>query len=261
MQPKLVTEGKCLYCEKSISKSVFNKHLQAHLNEKIETNKPGKSFLIKVETEKAWGPMPYFLFLWMDGEAKLSVLDDFLRAIWLECCGHMSSFTKVGHKKVKGGMWNFFEAQELLEKGKTKEYEDLMELSKGELPQSRKVKELFSKDLQIDYLYDFGSSTALLMSIVVEYPIKADQKVVLLSRNTIPDIKCQVCKKNMASKICTAHEYDENNLFCESCAKKHEKTCDDFADYASLPLVNSPRAGGCAYEGGTIDIERDTRKV
>lgn len=261
MNTKLTTEGKCLYCENSISKSLFNKHLQAHLTEKTKTNKPGKSFLIKVETEKAWGPTPYFLYLWMDGDAKLNVLDDFLRKIWPECCGHMSSFTVVGAKKIKGGMWDFFEAQDLLEKGKTKKYENLMETSKGELPKSSKVKDKFYKDLQLDYLYDFGSTTALLISVLAEYPIAADEKIVLLTRNTIPEIKCGVCNKNIATKICTAHAYEENNLFCESCATKHQKTCEDFADYAALPLVNSPRAGVCSYDGGTIDCERDNYEI
>jgi len=30
-----------------------------------------------------------------------------------------------------------------------------------------------------------------------------------------------------------------------------------YADYAAMPVVNSPRMGVCAYEGGTIDRERD----
>lgn len=257
MTTKPTTEGKCLYCNQNISKSLFNKHLQKHLNEKIKTNKPGKSFLLKVETEKAWGPTPYFLFLWMDGEAKLSVLDDFLRDIWLECCGHMSSFTDIAAKKTNGGMWDFSEVNSLLQKGKIKEYEKLMEENTGELPKSAKVSAKFHKGLQLDYQYDFGSTTSLFISVVAEYPIKGDDKIVLLTRNNIPDIKCGVCNEKNATKICTAHGYDETNLFCESCAKKHKKECDDFADYASMPFVNSPRAGVCAYEGGTIDIERD----
>jgi hypothetical protein len=46
-------------------------------------------------------------------------------------------------------------------------------------------------------------------------------------------------------------------LFCDKCAKKHAKKCEDFEDYAALPVVNSPRMGVCAYEGGCIDTERD----
>lgn len=49
----------------------------------------------------------------------------------------------------------------------------------------------------------------------------------------------------------------EEDSFCEKCAEKHGKKCDDFADYAGMPVVNSPRCGVCGYEGGIIDLERD----
>jgi len=32
----------------------------------------------------------------MRGSATLTKLDDYLRAIWLECCGHLSKFTIGG---------------------------------------------------------------------------------------------------------------------------------------------------------------------
>jgi hypothetical protein len=51
--------------------------------------------------------------------------------------------------------------------------------------------------------------------------------------------------------------YDDDAEFCDKCAKKHAKKCEDFDDYASMPVVNSPRMGVCTYEGGVIDIERD----
>ncbi|MDR0835444.1 MAG: hypothetical protein LBN11_02540, partial [Tannerella sp.] len=53
------------------------------------------------------------------------------------------------------------------------------------------------------------------------------------------------------------HDWEEDGLFCDKCGKKHAKTCPDFEEYAALPVVNSPRMGMCAYEGGSIDIERD----
>lgn len=38
----------------------------------------------------------FWLDLEVRGEAQLQDLDDYLRAIWLECCGHMSAFTLGG---------------------------------------------------------------------------------------------------------------------------------------------------------------------
>lgn len=65
-------------------------------------------------------------------------------------------------------------------------------------------------------------------------------------------------KEKPSSYICTVHMYETDKcLFCTTCAKKHEKVCDDFEDYASMPVVNFPRMGVCGYGGGTIDVERD----
>jgi hypothetical protein len=146
---------------------------------------------------------------------------------------------------------------ELMIKGKQNEYEKLMENLNGEIPMSRKVNQLFSKDFKLEYEYDFGSTTALQLTVIDEYPIKADKKIVLLSRNEPPELLCHSCQKEYATQICTAHDYDEDCMFCDKCAKKHSKVCEDFEDYASMPVVNSPRMGVCGYDGGRIDVERD----
>ena len=43
----------------------------------------------------------------------------------------------------------------------------------------------------------------------------------------------------------------------EKYSAKHSEICDDFEDYAEMPVVNSPRMGECGYSGGEIDTERD----
>ncbi|HDR51364.1 MAG TPA: hypothetical protein ENN90_07050 [Mariniphaga anaerophila] len=50
---------------------------------------------------------------------------------------------------------------------------------------------------------------------------------------------------------------EKDAFFCETCSEKHAEECEDFADYAEMPVVNSPRMGECGYDGGTIDLERD----
>ena len=219
MQEKIKSEGKCFFCGKTFAKAGINRHLVTHLEEKAKGEKSGRSFLVKVETDKSWGTTPYFLSLWIDGETTLKTIDKFLRDIWLECCGHLSKFEDAGME--------------------------------------RKAKEVFEKGLLIDYEYDFGSSTLLTLAIADEYPMKADKKIVLLSRNEPLKIVCSLCGKAPATQICSVCMYDEDAQFCDKCAKKHAKTCEDFADYASIPIVNSPRMGVCAYEGGSIDKERD----
>ena len=257
MQEKQKSEGKCLFCGKTFAKAGINRHLATHLKEKVETGKPGKSFLVKVETSKRWGSSPYFLSLWIDGEAKMKVFDDFLRDIWLECCGHMSAFRNPKLKKSGYGMFDTMDAYDYLEQGNVAKYEKIMEEAAGEVPMSRKVKDALYSGLVLEYEYDFGSSTELTVTVIDEYPIKTDKKIVLLSRNEPLEIMCCMCGAVPATQICSVCMYDEEATFCDKCATKHAKKCEDFADYASMPVVNSPRMGVCAYEGGIIDTERD----
>lgn len=261
MKQKPKSEGKCIFCKQTFSKAAINRHLQKHLQEKTIQNKPGKSFLLNVETSPRWGSSGYFLRLWVDGDACIEDIDDFLRAIWLECCGHMSSFVNSDRKINRGGVWDFFEAEKLLESGKTKEYEKLMEEANGEIPKGRKAKVALHEGLALKYQYDFGSTTELRIVVVAEYPVKADDKIVLLSRNEPLKIDCDSCKTAPAVHLCVAHAWEEDSLFCSKCAKKHAKNCTNFEDYASFPVVNSPRMGVCAYTGGRIDKERDGTKI
>jgi hypothetical protein len=252
--------GECTYCKKTFAKQGIYRHLKTHLQKKALDSKPGKSFLLKVEPNPDyWNKNVYFLALWIDGDTEMDDLDTFLRKIWLECCGHLSAFTDLNRRKLSrgGSMWDFFEAQELLEAGKTEEYEDLMEQAKGEIPMGRKIKNAVFNGMKIEYKYDFGSSTNLLITVMDEYPCKADEPIVILSRNEPLGVKCDICATHFAVEICTAHDWEEPSQFCEKCAKKHVKTCADFADYAAMPIVNSPRMGVCDYRGGTIDLKRD----
>lgn len=255
---KIKSESKCLFCDKTFAKASINRHLQKHLSEKSLHNKPGKSFLLKIETNPRWGASPYFLSIWIDGEATMGVLDTFLRQIWLECCGHMSAFVLSAKKRQGGGMLDIMDAYELLDKGKVKEYEEIMEDVNGQVPLSRKTKNVFQKDLKLQYRYDFGSTTELQLTVVNDYPVKADQDLVLLSRNEPLELLCEKCDKSPAILICSVcNDYEDEGMFCSKCAKKHAKSCEDFDDYAAMPVVNSPRMGICGYGGGHVDVERD----
>ena len=255
MQEIIKSEGKCLFCGKTFAKVGINRHIATHLKEKEDFGKSGKSFFLKVETVKKYGNLPYFLSLWIDGEAKMKDLDTFLRNIWLECCGHLSAFRNPKTEKIYRR--NYFEAMELLENGKVKGYEKMMEDEDGEVPMSRKANDALYKGLTLEYEYDFGSSTQLTVTVIDEYSLKADKKIVLLSRNEPLQTICAVCGKATATQICTICIYEEEAVFCDTCAEKHTEKCEDFADYASMPIVNSPRMGVCGYTGGTIDVERD----
>ncbi|MDR1882289.1 MAG: hypothetical protein LBR26_05850 [Prevotella sp.] len=129
------------------------------------------------------------------------------------------------------------------------------ESENNEIPMTRKVKTVFSKEKKLKYAYGFGSTTSLQLIVLGEYKVKADGRIVLLSRDEPLEWLCDSCQKLPATQICTA-EWNAESMFCDKCAKEHAKTCSDFEDCA-LPVVNSPRMGICAYTGGWIDTERD----
>ena len=268
----LVSQGKCLFCGKMFSKRAISRHLATHLAKKEVSPPNGVSFHIKVENDKRYGSGPYFLNLLVDGEATLHDIDLFLRHIWLECCGHMSDFTVKGQQKEFG--WSAFyddDDEELDDEELDDDDLDDDDLDDDDLDDDDlddedddeddenqvPLREILSKGLEIIYKYDFGSTTELLITVYGEYSFKADEDIVLLSRNEPLEILCEKCHKKPATQICTACIYTNESAFCDSCAKNHAKTCEDFSEYAALPVVNSPRMAICAYSGGTIDIERD----
>ena len=244
MPTKISSQSKCIFCQKTFSKASLTRHLHTHLAEKVMSNKPGKSFHVKIESDTRWGSSPYFLHLWVDSNTALQKIDTLLRQIWLECCGHMSAFNYPQQKKISP--MNFLQA---FAKGKIHlgEYDDI--------DKNKKVSHIFREDLKLEYEYDFGSTTQLQLIVVKEFNIAADQPIVLLSRNEPLALLCEMCGKKPATQLCSVCK--DENTFCQACAKKHAKKCPDFAEYANMPIVNSPRMGVCAYEGGSIDIERD----
>lgn len=217
---QLKSQAQCPYCNKVYAKRSISRHLEGHLK-KMELHDSKSAFHLRVEAG------PFFLQLLMNSNSSLTTLDKFLRQIWLECCGHMSQFTV-------GGMWA------------------------TEIGKSRKAKDVFSFNKKVFYTYDFGSSTGLEIKVIAEHPIAAKGSVQLLTRNNPLAFMCHRCHTKPAEEICTAHYGDEDGwFFCEDCMELHSEDCSDAADYAAMPVVNSPRMGTCGYTGGSIDLERD----
>jgi CRISPR/Cas system-associated protein Cas10 (large subunit of type III CRISPR-Cas system) len=217
-EPKSV--GRCLYCDTLFSQTEIGKHLAKHLGEmeKASAGKPQSNYChIEVEA----GEM--FLHLLVKGDAPMKIIDGFLRDIWLECCGHLSGF---GHKNFKIKM------------------KDLVE-------------DVFQPKIKIFHDYDFGTTTRVFLNAKKQYQLNLRDKIILLSRNEPLKLMCTVCKKKPAINLCAVCWYEGPAFYCAACSVKHAETCEDFADYAEMPVVNSPRMGECGYTGGRIDKARD----
>jgi hypothetical protein len=220
MAKELTSEGKCLYCNQMFSQLEIGKHLAKHLAdmEKTDTGEKTQTFChVEVEADEM------FLHLLVKGAAAMKKIDNFLRDIWLECCGHLSDF---GHKNFKVSM-------------------------------NQKVEDIFEPGVKIFHDYDYGTTTRVLLKGLKQYQMNLKESIILLSRNEPLKRMCAICKKEPAINLCTVCNCEKYSFFCESCSQEHENICDDFADYSCLPVVNSPRMGECGYTGGSIDLERD----
>jgi len=154
----------------------------------------------------------YWLHLKVNTNTPLGSLDQFLRDIWLECCGHMSAF-RYGRNEV--GM-------------------------------NRRLKDVLEPGMELLYDYDFGSTTELLIKVLGEYsaPMEKNEPVQVLARNEAPSIPCDECGESSAVLICTECQWKGAGWLCQNCAEDHE--CDE---EMFLPVVNSPRTGVCGYTG------------
>jgi hypothetical protein len=171
---------------------------------------------------------PYWLDLDVKTNATMRQLDEFLRAIWLECCGHLSDFTVGQTRYVVMLSDDFF----------------------GPEPDERSMNARISAALPpvggtFAYEYDYGSTTNLRLKVVAQlYAPSRRNAVRLLARNDAPVWKCTECDER-ATSLCAYCSYQGDAFFCETHVDDH-----DCGEEAMLPVVNSPRMGVCGYTGG-----------
>ena len=100
---KIASTGVCDFCKGEFEKGQMTRHLKSckarqaaiQAEETGKARKPKKSKLFHLLVEGREFPM-YWMHLEMPAALTLAALDDFLRDIWLECCGHLSAF-KIGN--------------------------------------------------------------------------------------------------------------------------------------------------------------------
>lgn len=214
-------KGKCMYCGQVFTKQGMRRHLSACAERRkaiarAETAKWPTETLYHLRVEEAWEGL-YWLDLEMRGSRTLGDLDDYLRAIWLECCGHLSMFST--------DFW----------KG-------------DEIPMSWKISKAFGgPGSRLTHIYDFGTSSYLLIKVAGVRKGKpiTRRPIVLMARNLPPVIGCIECGRP-AKWLCMECVIERNvrATLCEEHRRSHP--CED---YGFLPVVNSPRMGMCGYKG------------
>ncbi len=230
MSPSEQWKGHCVFCGREMTRGGLARHLRscnkrADSQAEAERSRRHKQTLYHLQVQDAWDGM-FWLHLEMRGNATLKDLDHYLREIWLECCGHLSSFEigEVLYTQVFDDGMGFLE----------------------ERPMTVRVDTLFSPGMEIPYEYDFGSTTELVIKVVDQRagkPLTA-HPIFLMARNKCEPPPCVECGKP-ATQLCAECMYEEDRRFqfCDEHADEHEH------DEMLMPFVNSPRTGVCGYTG------------
>jgi hypothetical protein len=183
---------------------------------KAETKKATSETLYHLRVQDAY-QSEFWLNLEMRGSKTLQDLDTYLRAIWLECCGHMSQFSLGGGLERQIGM-------------------------------RRKIGDVFQGGGELTHIYDFGTSSETLVKLVEtrEGNATTTKAIALMARNQMPENVCIKCGQP-ATHLCfeCLIEEDTWGTLCDKHAKTHPHNSYD----EPVPLVNSPRLGMCGYDG------------
>jgi hypothetical protein len=226
------TKGVCQLCQTVVGKVAMTRHLAkclvAHEGEGTVVSKsPPKTVRLLQILVLGDYQSQYWLQVEMPATATLRSLDQFLRRIWLECCGHLSAF------KIENTQYSVETAQEAGDPWAAPPWEERsMDVAVGKV---------LRPDLKFTYEYDFGSTTELALRVVGEREGQAPpprERVRLLARNEPPQILCESCEKKPAAWVDVCND---SGWYCEKCIGNSKEE--------ALPVVNSPRAGVCGYTG------------
>lgn len=237
MDTELTNEGVCRFCLKTFSGRAIGRHLSSCRAKQQEDLRilEKKAVPKQIYQIRIWAYESFWLHVEIDNNATLFDLDEFLKNIWLECCGHLSEFTISGVRYSGDG-------------AEDDDWGSIPAKSMGvQLGNVLDVKDKF------EYVYDFGSSTRLNGQVLHAREGGINETVRILARNNLPPFPCTKCQTK-ATKICV----ECYETYCEDCILEHGCTDDLY-----LPVVNSPRMGVCGYDGDydfdKFDLQLDDR--
>ena len=237
--------GQCFLCGRIMTKGGLTRHLKKHLAERT-----GETDLvwIRVTDQTPWAVLPSSAF-WLDLEVRadlpLEDLDEFLRAIWVECCGHLSHFV-VHQGKRRISFERYMEDSWGVGSPSSTDPWKATDTDTGrwgplwdDYPMAgRTVGEIADHGDAFEYEYDYGTTTMLRLRVMHRYQGPAPEEgIQVLSRNLKPFVRCAKCDREAAY-------WDVFNDYMPLCEEHAEE-----AEEGLLPIVNSPRTGLCGYDG------------
>lgn len=199
--------GICGECDTRVGNAAMRTHLRRCLPGTSDAART-PSVLVRAQ---ARGESVFWLDIAGSPDATLKTLDGVLRREWLECCGHLSEFTNRQRRTIS---------------------------------MNRRIGEVLgSPGDRLDYVYDLGSSTELVVSYTGVVGAPPAKRLRVVARNEAPTWRCDECEA-IATTVCVECAADGGGFCCPTHATEHQ--C---GEEMLLPVVNSPRMGVCAYAG------------
>jgi len=216
-----MTRGTCTFCGRDMTMDGMARHLAVCTSRKRAIERANAAdgeeevlYHLQIQDQQTG---LYWLHLEMRGSATLEDLDDYLRAIWLECCGHLSRFSL--------GSWD-----------------------KPEIPMRSRARDVLEPGLRLQHIYDFGESSWTAIDVLRTRTGKSltGRPLMLMARNHQPLYPCVVCGEP-AYWLCMECliERGEWVTLCDRHAEEH--SCRNYGE--PRELLNSPRTGMCGYVG------------
>ena len=197
-------KGKCYYCNKELTEKTIKRHIKncGEMKRKIEElsavdKKLRNQFILSIKPK--YNGNEYCIYLSIDENLGLIHIDQFMRDVWLECCGHLSAF------KING-----------------KFYQDYS--------MNTKLKDILVVNEKFEYEYDFGSTTYLKLEVidVIKVPASFSQ-IEIIARNHEVKHFCEICGTEGEY-----FNYENDQWECKKCIDKDNDMISKF-DYSNSP--------------------------
>lgn len=197
-------KAKCYYCNKELTEKTIKKHMKncsemiKSIDEKIiNDRKQIDQFIISIKPKYAGNE--YCIYLSISGILGLIHIDQFIRNIWVECCGHLSGF------KIKG---EYYQNDEM----------------------NIQLNDILNIDEKFEYEYDFGSTTHLILEVVdiIKVPSNFSQ-IEIIARNDEVKHQCEICGTEARY-----FNYESDRWECENCVDDDGDMIVEF-DYCNSP--------------------------
>ena len=256
--------GLCHICQQAVSGDRIRQHLVRCISERTglqpaqNPQRRGRRNARKTAHISVRAPgRPHWMELGVRCDATLRELDRFLRAVWLECCGHLSHFT------INGVEYSIMAPMP----GENRYFEPESEREESWRHMGKSINAAIPPLITFHHEFDYGSTTELELEYVAVFgelvqlvsPTQPwhGSKIVLLARNQSQQ-SCLCCGRPAYWKF--APQYDEYEDYDDELYEDEGVLCEDDLDPITfceecapaegdfIPLANSPRAGVNCYD-------------